>query len=179
MQRGKGMARHAVEIIGDGNIEWRGTEHRAMLAQARLGDESPLINLHKLLVAAAPTAKRIRRDGAAFVYVISDIEGEYSKIGYAVSAPKRLASLQTGNPKKLYIHRSFIITKLSVAKRVEFWAHTIASEKHKRLEGEWFHCSPSQAHTAIEEARKEVGCSCAVATPTFVTETSFIKDRAA
>ena len=169
------MASTEVVAIGDGNLEWKGTGYQSRLKAARISEEDPLKNLHKVLVALAPSIKQIRRDSTAFVYVISDIDGEFSKIGYAYNAPKRLASLQTGSPKKLYIHRSFIFTKLSLAKKVEFWSHTIAAERHTRLEGEWFRCTPSQAHTAIEDACKEVGCGYGVATPTFLSEKTFLK----
>ncbi|MBX4941161.1 GIY-YIG nuclease family protein [Rhizobium binae] len=172
----------AVDIVaaGDGNIEWKSDDYHARLKTAGIEDQSPLMNLHALLCAARwTTSDKVRRDRSAFVYVISDIRGEFSKIGYAVDPIKRLASLQTGNPLKLYIHRSFMLRKLSIAKKVEYWSHAIASERHGRLEGEWFQCSPSQAHSAIEAACNEVGCGYLAATPTFVNEKAFIKGHAA
>jgi hypothetical protein len=163
-------------IVGDGNVEWNSDDHLDRLGVARITAKSTLMNLHALLSEATKTADRVHRDCRTFVYVISDLSGEFSKIGYAVDPIKRLASLQTGNPRKLYIHRSFMLCKLSVAKKVEYWSHSIASERHARLEGEWFECSPSQAHSVIEDACKEVGCGYYVATPTFVTRKPSLGD---
>jgi predicted GIY-YIG superfamily endonuclease len=58
----------------------------------------------------------------------------YYKIGITNSLTKRLSTLQTGNPIKLYIVRYYLI--YTDANRLEKLIHNYLSEYHIRLE--WF-----------------------------------------
>lgn len=113
------------------------------------------------------------------VYVISDEDASFTKIGVARNVLTRLASLQTGNPRKLFVYRSFDFDDYAVAKRVELWSHEIAGRKFSRVSGEWFKCSPSGAHIAVDEASKEVRVSYRVYTPILERETVITKQVAA
>jgi len=70
----------------------------------------------------------------AFVYFISD--GEYIKIGKAVDPYKRLAEIQTGNPRRLSVVSMIPCYSSSAAHELEHFLHN--SFRSKRAVGEWF-----------------------------------------
>lgn len=84
------------------------------------------------------------------VYVIGEHNSSRCKIGIARNPIKRLATLQTGNPEALFIHRVFWVESEQYAKNIESDAHISAELEHRRLEGEWFECSPYQAFNHIK-----------------------------
>lgn len=101
----------------------------------------------------------------SFVYAISDEHQKFTKIGYAVSPVRRLAELQTGSPHRLMVYRAFRFPTISIAKEVEFNAHSIASRQYRRMSGEWFSCSPVQAHEIVDAAADMAGYAYCVFTP--------------
>lgn len=101
----------------------------------------------------------------SFVYVVSDEEQRFTKIGYAVSPSRRLAELQTGSPHKLFIYRAFSFLNADVAREVEYNAHIAAEMRHRRMVGEWFECNPVQAHEIVDAAADMAGYAYCVFTP--------------
>ena len=69
------------------------------------------------------------------VYFISD--GENIKIGKANNPEKRLAQLQTGNPRALRLLNVIKCETENDAFELESFLHTILQSTH--LNGEWFH----------------------------------------
>jgi hypothetical protein len=132
-------ARRTIRIVGAGNIDGVGLGGSV---RHPFG-ETPLNRLAKELRPVI---------GGAFVYVISDFTGTEVKIGKATSPQLRLATLQTGNPNKLFIHRAFFFFEISTTESVESASHIGASRAFKRLQGEWFRCSPYEAYKVIEAA---------------------------
>lgn len=151
-------ARRTIRVVGAGNIDGvsQGGSIRHPFGEA---------SLDRL-------AKELRPVRAgSFVYVISDFAGTEVKIGKANSPQLRLATLQTGNPNKLFIHRAFFFFEISTAESVELAAHVGASRDFKRLQGEWFRCTPFEAHKVIEEAAVNDADG-------YVAFTPIIKERA-
>lgn len=97
------------------------------------------------------------------VYVMSDIGGLVCKIGRAHSPAKRLATVQTGNPNTIYLHRVFWVDDQRSAEGVERRSHELA--RHFRLQGEWFDCPVDVAHNVILKALDEMNIDYAVFTP--------------
>lgn len=85
------------------------------------------------------------------VYIVSDVAGAVVKIGKAVNPIARLAQLQTGNPAELFVHRLFWMDRKD-ADMIEIEAHTQASARYQRLQGEWFKCTVNEAHEVVEDA---------------------------
>jgi predicted GIY-YIG superfamily endonuclease len=69
-----------------------------------------------------------------YLYIIQMRGTNYFKIGITNSLTKRLSTLQTGNPIKLYIVRYYLI--YTDANRLEKLIHNYLSEYHIHLE--WF-----------------------------------------
>lgn len=87
--------------------------------------------------------------GRCAVYVIGEVDAACVKVGVANNVVSRLASLQTGNPRKLYVHRAFWFQHKETANCVEGATHRTLGKAHRRLVGEWFECNPHEAHKAI------------------------------
>lgn len=71
-----------------------------------------------------------------YIYIITSkefIEKDIYKIGLSFNADTRLKQLQTGNPFKLFIHKSFYVNDLY---NIEKTIHSFLYDD--RLEGEWF-----------------------------------------
>jgi predicted GIY-YIG superfamily endonuclease len=69
-----------------------------------------------------------------YIYIIQMKGTLYYKIGVSNNLNKRLSTLQTGNPIKLYIVRYYLI--YTDANRLEKLIHSYLSEYHIHLE--WF-----------------------------------------
>ena len=148
------LAERGVFTTGIGNINWvkpaiQNMSHSEVNTLAR-----PLLHFHEQILESETTIRR-SKDRFSSIYVISDIYGERSKIGMANLPTPRLAQLQTGNPNKLFIHRLFWIysektPSAQTAIVAERNSHEAASEKYQRAVGEWFDCTPSQAHDVVE-----------------------------
>lgn len=133
-----------------------------------VGDERSLSSLGECIseFRLYPDGSRMGKPfSGQFVYIVGSLAGDSVKIGKAVDPISRLASIQTGNPEKLFIHRAFYFATTKIASRVEHWSHEIASERHGRLEGEWFRCDPMAAHEVVMEAAHEERASYCVVTP--------------
>jgi hypothetical protein len=135
------------DMLGDGNVTAYG------LAELR--------NL-KIMVAAS---KRVTNSNHVSVYVIGDENPTRVKIGKARSPIHRLATLQTGNPNTLFLHRVFWFDSQYQASEIEQQAHIITEQKYYRLEGEWFECKPHQAHDHIVEAARSMRFGYCALTP--------------
>lgn len=116
---------------------------------------SSIPSLRGLRSAAIAVRGLMGPEGDTAVYVIGTAFPNCVKIGRARCPVKRLATLQTGNPEPLFIHRVFWFLTPVEALRVEIAAHEYAAQEHDRLEGEWFECIPYQAHKHIVSAADE------------------------
>jgi hypothetical protein len=67
-----------------------------------------------------------------FLYIISQEGSTFYKIGISNNPARRLENLQSGNPYKLSIYRSYNISN----KKVEAVVHRLLRKFHVRLE--WF-----------------------------------------
>lgn len=138
-------------LVGPGNVLWRAP------TQPSGGDDEktwafPLLILEEVVSQALAAIKEADASGKeACVYVIGDIAASAVKIGMAKDPIARLAQLQTGNPSRLYLHRVFWVSADQAA-NIECDAHANAGASYQRLEGEWFSCTPNEAHEAIEQA---------------------------
>lgn len=83
----------------------------------------------------------------AGVYVIAhDLDDGWAapcKIGVSASWPKRLKSLQSGNPKPIGLYAFVDIGDRACALNAEWFLHSRLSDK--RLTGEWFDVEPAHA----------------------------------
>lgn len=159
-------------VLGEGNVKWGGERHKELVALMRIDDVTPLKNL-ATLVSACYKLPCVKSTSSA--YVIGDADGGVVKIGMARNPINRLASLQTGNHKRLYLHRVFQVRRPGIAQRMEMWAHTIAGDTHRRLEGEWFECGPSEAHDVIDKAADEILSGYIAMTPSYVNEVAYVR----
>ena len=75
----------------------------------------------------------------SYVYFITDNHG-HIKIGKTDDTYKRLKELQTGNPYKLSILLTIMMTSVNDAFSLEQELHQLF--KDYRLEGEWFEAEP-------------------------------------
>lgn len=86
-----------------------------------------------------------------YVYLIAHkANGEFVgpvKVGFSKYPAKRLASLQTGNPKPIDCVYSFQTPSRELARFAEAAFHEVA--KGHRLSGEWFDMSPDLAMNTI------------------------------
>lgn len=82
----------------------------------------------------------------SYVYVIGAYQ-QSVKVGLSECPESRLADLQTSNPAKLRLHFKAEVSPDRV-RFVEMQAHKALSDK--RLNGEWFDCSPDEAERAIK-----------------------------
>lgn len=69
-----------------------------------------------------------------YIYIIGPKEPPY-KIGYSQTPEKRLKSLQTGHPNKLYLHYVKEVSDANV-QIIEKQIHKIIN--YKKTKGEWF-----------------------------------------
>lgn len=131
-------------ICGDGNIDVVATDSEiSEKTEYRISHPLRMLsaNLHSMQASV---------DAEAAVYIISDIFGKYVKIGEARDINKRLLQLQSGNPRRLYVHRAFWFRNKQYAQYVENQSHHGAVARgYRRLQSEWFACSPKQAHDLI------------------------------
>lgn len=65
------------------------------------------------------------------------------KIGMADNPRTRLSGLQSGNPNKLVIWRTYPTPHRDIARALERGFHSVM--KKKRVSGEWFDVTPRQA----------------------------------
>lgn len=140
-------------LVGAGNLEWDALPWADLSADEVTTLSAPLVELHSWIDEATRALRGEARGGYyCAIYVISDIYGRETKIGRAQAPTKRLAQLQTGNPRRLFVHRAFWIwcETSEDADYVERAAHGRAGAMFGRLEGEWFKCSPTEAHGVIE-----------------------------
>ena len=79
-----------------------------------------------------PTCER--KFDPAYLYFVTD--GSYVKIGVATDVSKRMASLQTGNPKKLLLLMKFRFSYSCSAYSAETYFHNQFHLNH--FNGEWF-----------------------------------------
>lgn len=83
-----------------------------------------------------------------YIYVIGNNENR-QKIGFAKDPNRRLKTLQTGNPDKLYLHHYVEIPDEKV-RIMENKIHTEIS--YKRITGEWFNISAEDAKLVLDHA---------------------------
>lgn len=141
-------------LVGAGNLTWVRPATPDMTAAEVATLARPLAKLNELIRESVDTIRK--HSGYAAIYAISDIYGGETKIGKAGDPIARLAQLQTGNHRRLFLHRVFWLAEGSVpiaeqTDAIERDSHIRAGGIYTRLEGEWFKCSPSEAHRVIEE----------------------------
>jgi len=85
----------------------------------------------------------------AYIYVIGEHQKPY-KIGITNNPERRLKNLQTGHPKKLYIHYTEMISDNQVRELEQIIHETI---RHKRMHGEWFDIELNEAIAEVKYAR--------------------------
>lgn len=101
------------------------------------------------------------------VYVVSAGD-QAQKIGFAKDPKKRTSDIQVGNHLKTSLY-AYVETPFHT--EVESVAHRVL--KHKRLEGEWFDCSPQEAaDTVIWAAR-----ICSLELPRMLMNGDIVKAR--
>lgn len=81
------------------------------------------------------------------VYVVASEKCKPVKIGHTKNAAKRLGSIQTGSPVKLFIHENTEMMSLPEAKAIEARVHEAL--KDHRMNGEWFDVDVQDAVDAI------------------------------
>ena len=100
------------------------------------------------------------QDDTNYLYVMAAIEHGVPvapcKIGITRALQGRLASVQTGNPKKLVIFSAIVIPHRGLVEVIEAAVHEWFEEF--RLAGEWFNISPVDA---------AIGC-CSIAKDMFL-----------
>lgn len=150
---------------GAGNAEWVVPAFENMSKAEVVTQSAPLVEFQMMLAEAIEVVEREKSPAAeCAVYVIADIYGRESKIGKAVNPLLRLAQLQTGNPRKLFVHRVFWSSQ-ELADAIERDSHRTAEMHFGRLEGEWFACTPSDAHDVIESVIGDFPISFCAMTP--------------
>jgi hypothetical protein len=81
------------------------------------------------------------------VYIIAHMKGRVPcapvKIGISASPERRVANLQTANPKPLVLLCTFATPVRDIAKVIESGFHEVMADK--RLAGEWFDIPPMLA----------------------------------
>lgn len=147
------------KLVGLGNRLWAPPPIDVMnSAEVDIGAK-PLRILHEMIVQAlaciADDEDDTLNEGA--VYVVGDVMASVVKIGKAIDPVLRLAQLQTGHPNRLFLHRVFWMDK-KAADIIELSAHERAALRYRRLQGEWFACTPNEAHEAIEDAIFDERC---------------------
>lgn len=96
-------------------------------------------------------------DVCGYVYVIGPVgEKRVNKIGSAKSVLARLKMLQSASWQRLQLRGAVPIICGSPVK-IEFAAHTLAGDRARRLQGEWFSITPESAIECIAEAAKAQG----------------------
>lgn len=84
-----------------------------------------------------------------FVYLIAETgDAPMVKIGVAINPKSRLDQLQTGNPRKLILHRQYGCPTKSMAHDLERISHEKLSSF--RLKGEWFNCAVQEARWVVK-----------------------------
>lgn len=82
------------------------------------------------------------------IYIIS--AGDACKVGVAKDVENRIVALRTGSPHPLTVQHTMRCKNSRVAYKIENICHRILADK--RLEGEWFACTPIEAVIALNEA---------------------------
>ena len=86
---------------------------------------------------------------ASYVYVIECGQNK-TKVGVSNDPGSRLLALQTANPSRISIYFTLPCISSRLAYKIENRAHAILVDR--RLTGEWFSCSASEAVLAVAEA---------------------------
>lgn len=159
----RGIGNPNILVLGDGNIPWRCPRERSGLDRTF---EEQLHNVRKIARKSRKTLASNDNNPhpAHAVYVVSDIQGNVSKIGRAHCPSSRLSRIQTGNPDELFLHRVFWVDGSASAASAERRAHELAAP-FGRLMGEWFCCRPHEAHTIIIRALDELNVDYVAITP--------------
>lgn len=92
-------------------------------------------------------------------YVIGWQDGDMAtcKLGFTGDIPRRLVQLQVGNPTKLYL---FATSLVSNAVRFEKFVHKAYSDK--RIRGEWYRLGWSDLqllYDNMDNAKQECSCN--------------------
>ena len=98
--------------------------------------ESRLAHATRWAKERRTTRATTRTPWKGFIYVIQD--GEYTKIGIALSVAHRMYQLQVGNPRQLTLLKSWEVEDVST---IEDRLHSMLSRYYVR--GEWFKLSPT------------------------------------
>jgi hypothetical protein len=84
-----------------------------------------------------------------FVYVVTDTEQRFCKIGISDRPDNRLSELQVGCPFPLHIAHQFAAPSRAAALALEGAAHrALAADS---ATGEWFNVTPTRAYVTIAE----------------------------
>lgn len=142
-----------MHVVGLGNTDWRVGDQFGVLSADEVATVArPLEALNEMIVQALQALRSEGLDtSTGAVYVIGDVYGRECKIGKALDPISRLAQLQTGNHRQLFLHRVFWVPAKTISE-IERKAHRFAEHYFERLWGEWFNCSPSEAHAAVQAA---------------------------
>lgn len=85
---------------------------------------------------AFKTVSNKEKKYSSHVYIIREKDTDCLKIGISTSVKKRLKSLQTSNPRTLYLSSTFVPSRGRSVAALEKALHKQFSQK--RLRGEWF-----------------------------------------
>lgn len=84
----------------------------------------------------------------SYIYIIGGNSPPY-KIGFSANPHKRLASLQTGYPSKLFLHYTEELKEYQV-RSIEKYIHKMMN--YKRTHGEWFDLELKEAINEVKFA---------------------------
>ena len=101
------------------------------------------------------TVPTINPELQGFVYVISPQDHDVVKIGHATHVGPRLRELQVGCWSTLVAEAAVgVYNEMPV--KLELHAHSLAEQKFKRLNGEWFDAKPHAALEVVLEAADQL-----------------------
>lgn len=92
-----------------------------------------------------PPSTTHERNADTFVYILQC--EQFVKVGIATDVPKRVASLQPGNPFPIKVLRKVLYPSRLQALLVERTVHHVLAPH--RLFSEWFTCEPTKAREAL------------------------------
>jgi hypothetical protein len=90
------------------------------------------------------------------VYVIDEGRKGYSKIGSASRVEYRLSCLQSGNPRRLRVVKSWHLDNRESARAVEIAALKLAGDL-RLPKSEWLNCDAALASELVEQAINHAG----------------------